>query len=423
MTAQFYNGSSPEFQDTAFEPHSGYMFEDASGIDQLHYSMDAPYDGNIGIDSGHIGKSAPMAWGYVLYGAAHHRSMTDFRGSRDQMDMSNNGHPQSFPLDFPQLQRLPFNRGADEVSPITPSWQASDTSSSQLHTAAVANRNNGVTRLYGQVTPVTSQSRSPASVAEDAQQQQMAQSNAKSERARNAANHRHSQTKQARDMLRKDRKGSVGRSEGGDEEKPRNSDKQEYREKNRQAAAKCRKKKKDSTEILENTARAVKEQNTLLRNMERQLRDEYSALRTKALAHDGTESCRCTAIHQYNAGQAQHAAAARGHVGSPPVAMPDMQAMQAFQAFQAMSSIQSPAEGNMATPEMPAMSLGMPSSRTQSLSSGSRSEMGMQQVPHARVDSTQDPVMQLGDQDFVFDQSFGPRIEGLHENGQNDDFH
>lgn len=72
MTAQFYNGSSPEFQDTAFEPHSGYMFEDAGGIDQLHYSMDAPYDGNIGIDSGHIGKSAPMAWGYVLYWAAHH---------------------------------------------------------------------------------------------------------------------------------------------------------------------------------------------------------------------------------------------------------------------------------------------------------------------------------------------------------------
>lgn len=289
---------------------------------------------------------------------------------------------------------------------------------SQAKAGAMGHREGGVTQRFGQVTPVTSQSRSPTSVSDDAQQQQIAQSNAKSERARNAANHRHSQTKQARDQLRKGKKRAATREafdEEDEDDKSRGPDKQEYREKNRQAAAKCRRKKKDSTEVLESTARSAVEENTRLKTMVRHLRDQYSDLRTKALAHDGANGCRCSDIHQYNADQAQQAA--RGHAGSAPMIARDFQAMQAFQPFPTM---QSPVESNMGMPDMSGMSMGMPSSRGQSFSMGIRPDKEMQ---HHRADSKQDgfdhaTALQMCGQNFAFD----PALDGIQEDGHNDAF-
>lgn len=116
------------------------------------------------------------------------------------------------------------------------SFQASESFNPHPQKGTIGHRNSGITQRFGQVTPITSQSRSPASISDETQQQQqqqIAQSNAKSERARNAANHRHSQTKQARELLRKGRKSSVGRGNDEEEDKPRGPEKQAYREKNR----------------------------------------------------------------------------------------------------------------------------------------------------------------------------------------------
>ncbi|EMC98379.1 hypothetical protein BAUCODRAFT_43157, partial [Baudoinia panamericana UAMH 10762] len=60
---------------------------------------------------------------------------------------------------------------------------------------------------------------------------------------------------------------------------------EQYREKNRLAAAKCRAKKKENVDVLEKQHRELNAQNTALRFQERQLRDELSHLRTMALHH------------------------------------------------------------------------------------------------------------------------------------------
>ncbi|CZT23629.1 uncharacterized protein RCC_09343 [Ramularia collo-cygni] len=394
MTASFYPGLVPDFDDTAFEPNAGYMFDDSSAMDNFQREMEAPYDGSNGVQSGHPERSASMAWA-------------------DHMGMSSNESQQDLPQQTLPSRGFPFHHGHGEPSAITPVWRQSDNSASQAQGGA-----NGVSTRFGQVTPVTSQSRSSSIKSDDAQQQRIAQSNAKSERARNAANHRHSQTKQARDLLRKGRKSSAGRREDDEEEedKSRGAGKQEYREKNRQAAAKCRRKKKDSTEVLESTARTAVEENTRLKNMVRHLRDQYSDLRTKALAHDG---CGCTDIHQYNADQAQQAA--RGHVGNPPLMARDLQAMQAFQGFPNMPAMQLPLLGSMA---MPNMSMGTSQPCAHAFSGGLHPNMAMQPSQHARSDSKhgdfeqQAAALQLCGQEFAFD----PSLDAIQEDGHNDEF-
>lgn len=345
------------------------------------------------------------------------------------MGMTNDESQQHFQHQVSPPQGFPFDQEVGQFSATTQSWQVPNSLMSQTQEGATSRRDGqragGVARRFGQVTPVTSQSRSPSNTSEDVQQQQkqqIAQSNAKSERARNAANHRHSQTKQARDQLRKGRKisASRGEEEEDEEEKVRGPDKQEYREKNRQAAAKCRRKKKDSTEVLETTARSAVEENTRLKNMVRHLRDQYSDLRTMALAHDGTGGCGCGDIHKYNADQAQQAA--RGHASNAPMMARDLQAMQAFQAFPAMSTMQSPIDGSMTMPDMPGMSMGMPHGRTPSFSMSG--DMAMQQPQHIRADSKHEDfgqyaaALQAGGQNFAFD----PSLDDIQEDGGSDGF-
>ncbi|KAF2161342.1 hypothetical protein M409DRAFT_59331 [Zasmidium cellare ATCC 36951] len=138
---------------------------------------------------------------------------------------------------------------------------------------------------------------------------------AKSERARNAANQRHSKAKKAR-------KDSVRKAEDPDEvEQDQAEDKRElYRQKNRIAASRCRAKKKMNTEGLEESARAASAQNSRLRAEERHLRDLFSTLRDQALAHDPSQGCNCQAIHAYNFHKARECAQAT--MGFIPGMMP-----------------------------------------------------------------------------------------------------
>ncbi|KAI5203595.1 hypothetical protein E4T39_04095 [Aureobasidium subglaciale] len=91
--------------------------------------------------------------------------------------------------------------------------------------------------------------------------------------------------------------------------------KDKYREKNRVAAAKCRAKKKEHTDSLEDTYRTQSAMNTALKQTEKSLRDELSYWRTQALQHT---FCACHTIQEYNLRKAQ--SMALGGNGSPTMA-------------------------------------------------------------------------------------------------------
>jgi hypothetical protein len=78
--------------------------------------------------------------------------------------------------------------------------------------------------------------------------------------------------------------------------------KDKYREKNRVAAAKCRAKKKEHTDSLEDVYRTQSALNTALKQTEKSLRDELSFWRTQALQHT---FCSCHPIQEYNLRKAQ----------------------------------------------------------------------------------------------------------------------
>ncbi|GAB7347196.1 hypothetical protein MBLNU459_g3305t1 [Dothideomycetes sp. NU459] len=79
-----------------------------------------------------------------------------------------------------------------------------------------------------------------------------------------------------------------------------------YREKNRVAAAKCRAKKKEHVDHLEEDHRTGSVLNSALKQTEKSLRDELSFWRTQALQHS---FCNCHSIQEYNMRKAQNLAA------------------------------------------------------------------------------------------------------------------
>ena len=95
--------------------------------------------------------------------------------------------------------------------------------------------------------------------------------------------------------------------------------KDKYREKNRVAAAKCRAKKKEHTDSLEDTYRTQSAMNTALRQTEKSLRDELSYWRTQALHHS---FCDCVDLQEYNMRKAQSMAFGTNNGAAPsPVLM------------------------------------------------------------------------------------------------------
>ncbi|KAK1809361.1 hypothetical protein LTR12_016275 [Friedmanniomyces endolithicus] len=141
----------------------------------------------------------------------------------------------------------------------------------------------------------------------------------KSERARNVANQRHAKTKQARQA--RETRGVSGSSEGAEDgEEGVEVKKEKYREKNRIAAAKCRARKKGSVDGLEEDYRRLNAIHNFLTHELRELRDEFSALRTVALQHtSATSVCGSAGLHEYNRRKASQVAYA---LGGPLVASP-----------------------------------------------------------------------------------------------------
>lgn len=91
-----------------------------------------------------------------------------------------------------------------------------------------------------------------------------------------------------------------------DDNSPGDTKKEKYREKNREAAAKCRAKKKEHEGQLEGNHRTQNALNTELKQTEKYLRDELSFWRTQALQHT---FCDCRSIQEYNLQKARNLAA------------------------------------------------------------------------------------------------------------------
>lgn len=198
---------------------------------------------------------------------------------------------------------------------------------SHQHTV-VQGRPKSVAARWGQITPPDDSNTSPMSGSKrkDSGQGGLAAETPtkpkldNSERARIAANSRHARAKKARQPAKAETQDAP--SETSDEDDNAGDDKREkYREKNRVAAAKCRQKKKENVETLEDKHRNLAAQNNFMKREERKLRDELSQLRTEALNHVPSNGrCGCSPLHSYNQRQVQ--ALAFGFGTQPAISSP-----------------------------------------------------------------------------------------------------
>nr|POF18678.1 isoform 1 of cyclic amp-dependent transcription factor atf-7 [Quercus suber] len=149
-------------------------------------------------------------------------------------------------------------------------------------------RKVGATKRFGQITPPNDDKGPGPGPAPNSLGNR---SLSKFERARNAANQRHS----------RDRRDSrnVASEPGEEEARGAGEKKERYREKNRQAAAKCRDKKKKNTEELDRLYKMAAGENAAMKQEVRLLRDEFCRIRELALQH-APEHCTCSSLHAFN---------------------------------------------------------------------------------------------------------------------------
>ena len=177
----------------------------------------------------------------------------------------------------------------DQYSSATPQSRQS---------SIINERSGGLGQQLGQIIPPTFKRTSPARQSQD---EDIVKRNRK-QRARNAANKRHSKSKHAK--MGCGEGGSAGVEDGKEATCPKL---ERFREKNRAAAAKCRAKKKNHTEDLETKYRQESATNTYLKRQERALRNILTFLRSCSLQH-GPSRCDCKSLDLYNIRQAQNIA-------------------------------------------------------------------------------------------------------------------
>jgi hypothetical protein len=115
------------------------------------------------------------------------------------------------------------------------------------------------------------------------------------EQFHNAMSQRYTKTKR----IRGEKKGNDSADSNGGEDKV-DDQKEKYRGKSKLAAAKCRARKKESTEDIIAKHRKLSFMNSSTKEQVQHLRDELTALRTHALSH---QDCDCPIV-RYNINQA-----------------------------------------------------------------------------------------------------------------------
>lgn len=174
----------------------------------------------------------------------------------------------------------------------------------------VNDRSDSVTQFCGQVTPPDTD----AAVKKEATQSQESDAVKRKERARNAANKRHAKS-------RRTRTGSDSIPDDDDPTEQRGERQAHYREKNRVAAAKCRAKKKNHNDNLEEMHRDEASKNKILKAELMGLRNELAQLKGLTLEHS-PDSCRCHGIHEYSMRQASLIARGAAPQYGPSVTSP-----------------------------------------------------------------------------------------------------
>lgn len=230
----------------------------------------------------------------------------------------------------------------------------------------VSSRGNQVSEHFGQITPpndtksesVTAPSPRHSLEARKSQEEDIAKMN-RTQRARNAANKRHSKSKAARRDSLEGNASETG--EGSKDQKSTNL----QREKNRVAAAKCRAKKKANSEEMQQSHREESKTNSYLLREMRELRDQKAFLRNSLLQHE-PGLCQCNAIHRFNMAQAQQLAFGVGAMVGQP--MSPLQVLSPSQ--DSVSSVQTPSSDTSAGRMIPTVGpvgaprrTGMPSKR------------------------------------------------------------
>lgn len=186
--------------------------------------------------------------------------------------------------------------------------------------SSIVNSRDQVIKQFGQITPpeeekpdsfATSLSRD-ASEYERKHEEDGIGKQYRTQRARNAANKRHSKSKTAR----RDSAHDV-QSDGADSVKGQSKSTNVQREKNRLAAAKCRAKKKATLEDMQEIYREGSKKNIYLHREIRELRDQKAFLRNRLLQHE-PGLCQCHVIQRFNFAQAQQLAIGFGAmIGQP----------------------------------------------------------------------------------------------------------
>jgi hypothetical protein len=238
-----------------------------------------------------------------------------------------------------------------------------------------------VVEKFGQITPPEEDK--PESVA-DSSSRELPHSKRKHEvediakqnrtqRARNAANKRHSKSQAAR----RDSTHDV-ESDGTESVKGQSKSTNVQREKNRLAAAKCRAKKKANSEDMQETHREGSQQNSYLQREMRALRDQKAFLRNSLLQHE-PGVCQCHAIHRFNFAQAQQLAMGVGAMIGHPLS---------HSQESADSAITPGSDGSLGMHGGAPRQGGMPrrmsmSSRPQSFNTGSNFNTGHMNRPEA----------------------------------------
>ncbi|KAI6807617.1 hypothetical protein KC332_g13310 [Hortaea werneckii] len=292
----------PSFGDPAFEPQAGFDFEDCN--DDSLRNM----ENNFASMSGYDEYDDIMGDGSHNTFAATDASLPDatnsfLQGIASDAGPANASHGAQGANNHSQLN--PFSVSAHNIPPAE-----------AFQNGIVQKRGETVTQRFGQITPpddtvpAVQTGRKSSASSQGLSTPKMD----KSQRARNAAIQRHAKSKKLREAaLRKD--SADPDAEGSDDDV---EDKREkYREKNRVAAAKCRAKKKENVDDLEDRHRELSANNNFMKRQERELRNHLTQLRTLALQHN-KESCQCSTLHNYNTRKASEVAGGWGqHRPSP----------------------------------------------------------------------------------------------------------
>ncbi|KAH9843388.1 Basic region leucine zipper [Teratosphaeria destructans] len=288
MTEQHFPEANYTPADTAFEPHSEFDFAEGSEAFHAFPSYSQLGDHRFGAMSGPVVQNAQNHAGF--FGAGHFpvgsSSLAPGNSVLADINPSHVWGISNSSIDTPHMH--------PDSSNNVPCSTQNDIIESRRDTAA---------ERHGQVTPPEDTSapdfrpRHDSGPGDPSKTSKPAKMD-KSQRARNAAVSRHSKAKLQRAL---NAESNVESGSPGVEDK-----KERYREKNRQAAAKCRQKKKENTDDLESKHRTLSAHNSFLKNEVRQLRGQLVELRLQALPHhDSDPRCKCTGLHHFNRAQAK----------------------------------------------------------------------------------------------------------------------